>query len=250
MCHSIWYDLQLPGDTSQADVLRTLIQLRNFARKLPMESVSPIYTRSVGDLFRWPRDASPLERHFHQRAMVSLDHDLFKTPDEELDAQCAAIGFAFHPGRGADAGTFGFLRPGMTAVRTKFGEDEDEFDEPWENDGDDLLELGDEFDMDWRLHDDGDFDDDEEPEDTRWKPEKIVRNCWWMTSQCMTQYASIVSAEHFVVCHTAVVDLLDEAVRLGVKAKVLDPFDYWRTRSRKKLIAAVDQANGVMARLL
>jgi hypothetical protein len=231
-------------------VLRTLIRLRNFARKLPMESVSPMYTRSVGDLFKWQRDASPLERHFHQRAMVGLDHDLFETPQPEVDAQCAAIGFVVHPGRGSDAAAFGFMRPGMTSARTDFGDDDEEFDEPWEGETDDACELDDEDDTDWRLHDHGDFDGDGEADDSSWKPQKIIRNCWWMTSHCMTQYASIVSPEHFIVCHTAIIDLLDEAVRLGIKARVLDPFDYWRTRSTEKLVAAADRANGVMARLL
>ncbi len=250
MCQSIWYDLQLPGDTSQPDVLRTLIQLRNFARRLPIESVSPMYTRAVGDLFKWPRNASALERHFHQRAMVNLDHDLFRTPNQELDAQCAVIGFAVHPGRGSDAGAFGFMRPGMTAARMDLGEDDDEFGEPWEGEGDDAYEPDEDACADWRLHGDSDLNEDDEADDRKWKPRKIVRNCWWMTSHCMTQYASIVSAEHFVICHSAIIGLLDEAVRLGIKARVLDPFDYWRTRSTEKLVAAADRANGVMARLL
>jgi hypothetical protein len=250
MCLSIWYDLQLPGDTSQADVLRTLIQLRSFARKLPMEIVSPIYTHSVGDLFKWPRDASPLERHFHQRAMVSLDHEIFETPNPELDAQCAAIGFVVHPGRGSDVAAFGFMRPGMTSARTDLGDDDDEFDEPWEDEGDDSVEFDEDVYSDWRLHADGDFDEDDEADDSSWKPQKIVRTCWWMSSRCMTQYASIVSAEHFIACHTAIIHLLDQAVRLGIKTRVLDPFDYWRTRSTEKLVAAADRANGVMARLL
>src|SRR6185503_2187545 len=138
-----------------------------------------------GDLFKWSRNASPLQRHFHQRAMVSLDHDLFETPDPELDAQCAAIGFAVHPGRGADAGAFGFVRPGMTTARTDFGEDDDEFEDPWEGEADDACGLDDEADTDWRLHDDGDFDEDDEADDSSWKPQKVVRNCWWMTAHCM-----------------------------------------------------------------
>lgn len=75
-------------------------------------------------------------------------------------------------------------------------------------------------------------------------------NGWSWSARCETQYASIVSIEHLIDCHLAVVHLLDEADRLGVTVHATDSTEYWHTRSVQHLIQHVDSANGIVARLL
>jgi len=72
---------------------------------------------------------------------------------------------------------------------------------------------------------------------------------WLWLSHCKTQYASNVSVEHFVRCHTAMVALLDEAVRLGFDVRVFDEGEYWENRDLEKLAARVDDMNHLIAGL-
>ena len=72
---------------------------------------------------------------------------------------------------------------------------------------------------------------------------------WLWLSHCKTQYASNVSVEHFVRCHTAIVALLDEAVRLGFDVRVVDEGEYWETRDIEMLAGKVDDMNHLIAGL-
>ena len=72
---------------------------------------------------------------------------------------------------------------------------------------------------------------------------------WLFFAHCKTQYASNVSVEHFVRCHTSIVALLDEAVRLGFDVRVSDEGEYWETRDTKLLAGKVDDMNHLIARL-
>ena len=72
---------------------------------------------------------------------------------------------------------------------------------------------------------------------------------WLWLSHCKTQYASNVSVEHFVRCHTAIVALLDEAARLGFDVRVDDEGEYWEDRDVRKLAAKVDDMNHLIAGL-
>ena len=71
---------------------------------------------------------------------------------------------------------------------------------------------------------------------------------WFWSGACKTQYASIVSNEHLVKCHVGLVQVLDHAVSLGIGVSVEDETGYWEHRSTKKLIAAVDDMNRLIAR--
>ena len=81
-----------------------------------------------------------------------------------------------------------------------------------------------------------DFDDDMCPGD------------WFWSASCKTQYASLVSNDHLVKCHTTLVRLLDHAATLGITVQVEDETGYWVHRSSEKLIAAVEDMNRLMAR--
>jgi hypothetical protein len=70
---------------------------------------------------------------------------------------------------------------------------------------------------------------------------------WW--SACKTQYATLISEDHFFRCHARIVELLDHAATLDVELCVTDEGDYWETRDKAKLIANVRRSNHVMASL-
>ena len=69
---------------------------------------------------------------------------------------------------------------------------------------------------------------------------------WWCS--CKTQYASLVSDDHFVRVHTRLVAVLDAAVELGFVVTVTDEGEYWETRSEEVLIAALTKMNRLMAK--
>jgi hypothetical protein len=71
---------------------------------------------------------------------------------------------------------------------------------------------------------------------------------WFWYCNCKTQYASIVSEENLVRCHTGLVAVLDRAIELGVSVVVRDETHYWETRDRSRLVAEVDKMNRIVAR--
>lgn len=71
---------------------------------------------------------------------------------------------------------------------------------------------------------------------------------WFWHCSCKTQYASVVSDEHLVTCHTSLVAVLDRAIALGVDVVVRDETHYWETRDRSRLISEVHAMNRVVAR--
>jgi hypothetical protein len=70
---------------------------------------------------------------------------------------------------------------------------------------------------------------------------------WFWRCFCKTQYASIVSEQHFVACHTAVISLLDRAIELGVDVIVNDETQYWEMRDEKQLIDELHRMNRLIA---
>ena len=64
------------------------------------------------------------------------------------------------------------------------------------------------------------------PRDANWTPLPDQPMSWCWQSVCKTQYASIVSLEHFVRCHTSIVALLDAAAELGFGVTVHDEGEY------------------------
>jgi hypothetical protein len=71
---------------------------------------------------------------------------------------------------------------------------------------------------------------------------------WFWHYCCKTQYASIVSDDHLVQCHLAVVATLEEAQRLGFGVTVQDETQYWETRSTDRLVSEVRNMNRLVAR--
>ncbi len=72
---------------------------------------------------------------------------------------------------------------------------------------------------------------------------------WHWHSVCKTQYASVVSDEHLIHCHTTLVALLEEAIRLGFDVTVRDETHYWETRDTNVLVAEVREMNRIVARI-
>lgn len=71
---------------------------------------------------------------------------------------------------------------------------------------------------------------------------------WFWYCSCKTQYASIVSDDHFIACHTNLVALLDLARTLGVEVVVHDEGQYWETRDTSRLLAELKKMNHLIAR--
>ena len=74
-------------------------------------------------------------------------------------------------------------------------------------------------------------------------------NCWSWIGFCKTQYASVVSNDHLVHCHLALVNMLEEAQRLGATIDVRDDTGYWKHRSVDLLIGEVEKWNSIIARI-
>lgn len=72
---------------------------------------------------------------------------------------------------------------------------------------------------------------------------------WYWQCSCKTQYASTVSDAHLIACHTALVQLLDHAITLGIEVDVYDETHYWESRDSRRLIAEVHAMNRLVARV-
>ena len=71
---------------------------------------------------------------------------------------------------------------------------------------------------------------------------------WFWRCFCKTQYASIVSDEHLIKCHTGLVRVLDHAITLGIDVSVDDETHYWETRDTSRLVDEVRKMNQIVAR--
>jgi hypothetical protein len=70
---------------------------------------------------------------------------------------------------------------------------------------------------------------------------------WQWHAGCKTQYASVVSMEHFVRCHCTVISLLEAARDLGFTVLIRDDAGYCSHRSEAKLVAEVERMNRLVA---
>jgi hypothetical protein len=86
------------------------------------------------------------------------------------------------------------------------------------------------------------------PRDEEWNPLPNEPKAWRWQCSCKTQYASIESDEHFVTCHTTLVSLLDEAVRIGLEVEVHDEGGYWDSRDVDRLLGEMRRMNRIVAR--
>jgi len=72
---------------------------------------------------------------------------------------------------------------------------------------------------------------------------------WVLKNYCKTQYASEQGWEHFLRCHKMILSILKFWRQMGVHVEVNDEGEYWETGSEKKLRAALDGYNGLVAAL-
>lgn len=72
---------------------------------------------------------------------------------------------------------------------------------------------------------------------------------WFWYCRCKTQYASVFGDDYFLVCQGRLVNLLDEAIALGVAVVVRDETFYWPTRDPELALEEVRNMNSIVARL-
>ncbi len=70
---------------------------------------------------------------------------------------------------------------------------------------------------------------------------------WNFKSYCKTQYASEHGWEHFLRCHKMILSILKFWRQMGVTVEVSDEGGYWETGSERKLRAALEGYNGLIA---
>ena len=66
---------------------------------------------------------------------------------------------------------------------------------------------------------------------------------WTWRGDARTQYASMLGNAHFVRCHRAIIDVLGDAIQLGIGVVVQDDGHFWETRDDALLVAEVTRAN-------
>jgi hypothetical protein len=71
---------------------------------------------------------------------------------------------------------------------------------------------------------------------------------WFWHCCCKTQYASVVSDAHLILCHTSLVNLLDHAITLGFGVIVRDETRFWETRDEAVLLSEVHAMNRLVAK--
>ena len=76
-----------------------------------------------------------------------------------------------------------------------------------------------------------------------------TRHEWFWHCSCKTQYASLVSDQHLVKCHSSLVSVLDSAIGLGIDVVVRDETSFWETRDETRLLSEVHKMNRLVARL-
>ena len=70
---------------------------------------------------------------------------------------------------------------------------------------------------------------------------------WWGHCCCKTQYASALGNEHLLRCHGSLVTLLDTARMIGFGVEVRDETGYWESRDSQVLIESVTEMNRIVA---
>lgn len=70
---------------------------------------------------------------------------------------------------------------------------------------------------------------------------------WRGSSFAKTQYASTVTAQHFLKCHLTITAALDAAKAAGLLESVLDESGYWDDRDAQKLLTTVGRWNAMIA---
>lgn len=73
---------------------------------------------------------------------------------------------------------------------------------------------------------------------------------WRWRSFCKTQYASNVSAEHFLKCHVSVCSLLKEAEKIGILKRVNDEGHFWEQWDYDALVREVAEWNSMLVEVI
>lgn len=71
---------------------------------------------------------------------------------------------------------------------------------------------------------------------------------WFWHYCCKTQYASVVSEDHFLRCHASLVGLLERAAQTGIECQVRDETGFFESRDPALLLTRVHDMNRVVAR--
>ena len=74
-----------------------------------------------------------------------------------------------------------------------------------------------------------------------------LKGGWFLQSFCKTQYAGEHGWDNFLKCHRLVIGLLDFWRGLGVRVKVSDDGEFWKTRSIEELRRQLNSYNGLVA---
>jgi hypothetical protein len=74
-----------------------------------------------------------------------------------------------------------------------------------------------------------------------------TRDEWYWHACVKTQYASVVSEEHLIAVHTALIAILDYAIEIGVDVVVRDETGYWPSRDVPTLLESVRKMNRIVA---
>lgn len=181
----ICYELRLPRQTVEADIIALMTRLHDAASRHGFAGVSAL-VHHVPERRPSSLTFRDLEEVFDVWAVLIAkgDTDGNQVPDAE---PTMAIGFACAPGHMSEPAAFGLVRAAH-------------------------------------------------------------HESWYWHYCCKTQYASVVSDDHLVRCHTAVVATLDAAVALGLDVEVHDETGYWEHRDAQKLIESVHAMNRIVAR--
>jgi hypothetical protein len=209
------YELSLPADRVEEDVVERFDALRKRALVLPFDAVSGIVrldARAVAErrplrglAFENLEHVVQVNAGFHRdmlyREWLGLDEeDEYEVVDEHTrryrpirapaDVAVWVVGFAVAPGKGCEPATFALTRLSSPTMVTR----------------------------------------------------------WWGHCCCKTQYASVLGDEHLLRCHGSLVTLLDIARMLGVDIEVRDETGYWESRDPRVLVESVTEMNRVVAR--
>jgi hypothetical protein len=196
------YDLSLPGDTSELDVVGIVTKLHAHAATLRFAQLTPIVYVAPGDPVPPAALAFPVLTDFFglSASILGDPHDENWYPVASREGQWGkAIGFVVHPGDRCEGATFGFAAPSPV----------------------------------------------DSPE---WPRNAHVYADWHWHCCCKTQYASVVSDAHLVRCHLSLVELLEEAARIGIAIEVRDETGYWESRDVGELLKRVHEMNRLVAR--
>lgn len=70
---------------------------------------------------------------------------------------------------------------------------------------------------------------------------------WHYHSSCKTQYADLISRDHFLKCHLGLIAILDFFRDCGVRVRVRDGGGYWKSRSEGLLTQRLEDMHAMVA---